>query len=341
MTTNPNNTVNSTPGKTLAVLSRNSKLRRFFVLRLICLALISSISTLFTMSLALGQEVSRDPANKTQIITASVTPDGVRIAAPSAVVQLRLEVYDDAGQKLLDTGQPGGNVLDWHLQGGAGERVANGTYLCVVTIKNPSGQLTRKLGLVTVSAQSTTLRSAGIAELSPRQAQVVGPIEGEDEALAVVPAEDAPPVTVLANNGKEGQMIRGRGALSFRIGDFFSGTDQEQMRLTEEGNLGIGTAKPKAKLDVAGTIRAREGFAFSNGSTLNVSDQGALTLTSSNGSIVPNVSGTGTQNQIAKWTANPGELGDSVVTETGGRVGIGATNPNYKLVVGPDIEIGR
>ena len=144
----------------------------------------------------------------------------------------------------------------------------------------------------------------------------------------------------MANSGDEAQLARTRGALTFRVGDFFSGNDKEQMRLTEEGNLGIGTAKPKVKLDVAGMVRAREGFAFSNGSTLNVSDKGALTLTSSNGSIVPNVSGTGTQNQIAKWTANPGELSDSTITETGGRVGIGVTNPTYKLVVGSDIGPG-
>jgi len=59
-----------------------------------------------------------------------------------------------------DTEQRGGNVLDWHLQGGAGERVADGVYLCVLTIKNLSGRLSQKLGRVTVSGQSTVVRSA-------------------------------------------------------------------------------------------------------------------------------------------------------------------------------------
>src|SRR5204862_2607967 len=102
---------------------------------------------------------------------------------------------------------------------------------------------------------------------------------------------------------------RTRGALSFRMGDFFSGTDQEQMRLTEQGNLGIGIAKPKAKLDVAGTVRAREGFQFADGSNLNVNEKGALTLTNSNGTVSPNLSGTGTQNRLAKWTDSSGTLG--------------------------------
>src|SRR5687768_11768347 len=277
MTNNPISNVNLTLGNILAAYSRNSKRRRIIMLRLTHQLLISSLLALCTVSLALGQEVIKDRSNETQIITASVTPDGVRIAAPSAVVQLRLEVYDEAGQKLLDTEQRGGNVLDWRLQGGAGERVADGTYLYVVTMKNLSGQLSKKLGLVTLSAESTKLRPAGLAELSPGQTQAVGPIEGEDQVLSTMPAETTQSVTVLANNSDDAQLARTRGALSFRKGDFFSGTDKEQMRLTEEGNLGIGTSKPKAKLDVAGMVRAREGFMFSDGSTLKINDKGVLT----------------------------------------------------------------
>ena len=278
---------------------------------------------------ALAQDGRADDAGSRTVVTATATSDRVRIAAPSAVVQLRLEVYDDAGQKLLDTEQRGGNVLDRHLQDGNGQRVADGTYLCVVTIKNLSGRLSQKLALTTVSAQSATLRSTAVAELSLRQAQAIGPIEG-DEGLTVMPPEDAQPVTVLANNDGEAQLARTRGALSFRVGDFFSGNDKEQMRLTEEGNLGIGTAKPKVKLDVAGMIRAREGFAFLDGSKLNVNDKGALTLTNSNGTIAPNVAGTGTQNRLTRWTDSSGTLGDSFVSEAGG-TGLQLTAPPSTL----------
>ena len=125
-----------------------------------------------------------------------------------------------------------------------------------MTIKNLSGRLSQKLGSVTVSAQSTTLRASTVTDLNTQQSQAVGPIESGEEGLSVLAAGDAQPVTVLAANDTEAQLARSRGALTFRFGDFFSGNDQEQMRLTEEGNLGIGTSEPKAKLDVAGTIRA-------------------------------------------------------------------------------------
>ena len=45
--------------------------------------------------------------------------------------------------------------------------------------------------------------------------------------------------------------------MTFRVGNFFSGIDTEQMRLTEAGDLGIGISTPRSKLDVAGTIRAQ------------------------------------------------------------------------------------
>ncbi len=38
-------------------------------------------------------------------VTASATAERVRFTSPNTVVQLRLEVYDEAGQKVLDTEQ--------------------------------------------------------------------------------------------------------------------------------------------------------------------------------------------------------------------------------------------
>ncbi len=302
------------------MFSHTLKNHSFFLLLLAVLILAAS------SAIAQDKIAQVDGANVS--VTATATSDGVRFAAPSAVVQLRLEVYDGTGQKLLDTEQRGGNVLDWHLHGGNGERVADGTYLFVVTIKNLSGRLSQKLGSITVSAQSTTLRASAVTDLNAQQAQAVGPIEVGEEGLTVMPAGDAQPVTVLANNAEESQLARTRGALTFRIGDFFSGIDKEQMRLTEAGNLGIGTSEPKAKLDVAGTIRA-ERFLIAKPKLA-----GGDTLTPDSGdSVQPLATGSGTQDRIAKWIDNAGLLGNSVITETASNIGIGTTSPTSKLEV--------
>src|SRR3989440_11859264 len=183
---------------------------------------VSVLLGLWAANCILAQGVNPNPTETAPIVAASATSERIRIAAPSSVVQLRLEVYDEGGQKLFDTEQRGGNVLDWHLQGSSGERVADGTYLCVVTSKNLTGRLSQKMGMVSVNGERTEMRAAVASELSLRQTQTVGPLESGDEGLTVMKAEDVQPVTVLANSGDGAQLARTRGALTFRVGDFFS-----------------------------------------------------------------------------------------------------------------------
>jgi hypothetical protein len=74
---------------------------------------------------------------------------------------------------------------------------------------------------------------------------------------------------VNAHDGTDGQVSSTTGALTFRTGNVFSNQDQEQMRVTADGRVGIGTQTPETTLDVAGTIKARGGIQFDDGSVLN------------------------------------------------------------------------
>src|SRR6266568_7797896 len=238
---------------------------------------------LLTMVLAQAEQpgnIGQKPSQTTATVTASATAERVRFTAPSNIVRMQLQVVSETGQILFDVTSKG-NVLDWSLQDSSGQRL-QGSYLIVVTVKSLSGRLSERIGSVSIGEKQVELQRVDATQLTAPQQQAVGPIE-ENAVLTILKAGEAQATTVLANNGQEEQVIRDRGALSFRLGDFFSGNDKEQMRLTEEGNLGIGTAKPKARLDVAGAVRARQGFMFSDGSTLNVNDKGALSLTDSNG----------------------------------------------------------
>src|SRR4051812_32175226 len=110
--------------------------------RLKAALIVPALIWMFALPAGTQAQTSAAPVREAreQTVTASATAERVRFAAPGGVVQLRLEVYDEAGRKLFDTEQRGGNVLDWHLQGGAGERVAEGRYLCVVTLKDLRGR---------------------------------------------------------------------------------------------------------------------------------------------------------------------------------------------------------
>src|SRR5688500_13925395 len=74
--------------------------------------------------------------------------------------------------------------------------------------------------------------------------------------LPILQESEAEAITAVTHDGTDGQLTSTKGALTFRTGDIFSGKETEQMRLTEDGRLGIGTGEPRATLDVAGTIRA-------------------------------------------------------------------------------------
>ena len=80
------------------------------------------------------------------------------------------------------------------------------------------------------------------------------------------------------------------------------------MRL--RGALYFHPVKSAGIMDVAGTIRAREGFVFNDGSTLNVNDKGVLTRTSADGT---NTVATTSQNRIAKFSDNAGTVTDSLL----------------------------
>src|SRR6266571_1660376 len=298
------------------------------------------VSALLVIGTATAQDSANPPTQKPSsvTITATASTDRVRIAATASIVHMHVEVYANGGEKVFDGEIRGANVFDWHLQDGQAQHLLPGDYVCVVTVKNIAGKIMQKIGAVRVGEKDVSVAPAELTQLSPQQSQAIGPIE-ENSSWTVLSGDQNQTATVIAHDGNDGQIVRGRGALSFRLGDFFSGNDKEQMRLTEEGNLGIGTAKPEAKLDVAGAVRARQGFMFNDGSTLNVNEKGALILTASDGTVAPNAAGTGTQNHLAKWleTGGAGTLGDSGVTElANGFVGIGTTNPQVRLDVVDD-----
>jgi hypothetical protein len=315
------------------------KTRRFFTIALAIALFFSAASYR-----AQAQNQSGAVTNASAMtLTASTTGARVRFTTPSTVVQIRLEVYSATGRKVFDNELRGGNVLDWHLHDGQAEPLADGAYLCVVTVKSLLGKLTQTIASLLVEKSIATIHATNASQMTPQQAETIGPLE-ENPALTVIKAEEHPATTVVAHNGEEGQIIRGQGALSFRLGDFFSGKDSEQMRLTAEGNLGIGISQPQARLDVDGFVRATQGIVFPDGSVqFSASSKtfGPLSLrpgqfqkkfAPGQEHLSPNIGGTGTTGRIPKWIdgAN-GILGDSLITEANGNIGIGTPSPQSGL----------
>jgi len=90
-------------------------------------------------------------------LTVTTYSDAVRFSAQGSVKELRVEVLSLAGQKVFDSGPVLSNALDWKLFNTQGQPVASGVYLYTVTIKDPFGNVTKKLGKLAI------LRGKGIA----------------------------------------------------------------------------------------------------------------------------------------------------------------------------------
>lgn len=288
---------------------------RTFVLVLLLLA--SAVVTF-----AQSEQATKASAPPEQTVTVSISAKGVRFVALGSIKQMRLEVYSASGDTLYNSELQAGNVRDWALEDKTGQRLTDGMYLCVVTVRDVSGRLDMK--------QGTVLVQGGQASLKMTEGGKVSAVETE-KGLAAMPDGSATALTLVAHDGQDGQIVSTKGALSFRTGDVFSGADREQMRLTEDGRLGIGTEKPQATLDVAGTVRARGGIVFDDGTALT--SAGKAGKVTESGAVTPNVSGTGTANLLAKWNDAAGTLVNSALYESGGKVGLGTNAPTHVFSV--------
>ena len=132
------------------------------------------------LTLAAGMSVIAQEINKAgqpasaPVVTAGVSAERVRFTAPSNVVRMQLQVISETGQILFDVNSKG-NVLDWSLQDGSGQRL-QGAYLTVVTVKSISGRLSERIGTVSVEEKQVKLKAGETKELTAAQQQAVGPV---------------------------------------------------------------------------------------------------------------------------------------------------------------------
>ena len=124
----------------------------------------------------------------------------------------------------------------------------------------------------------------------------------------------------------------------------FRANDAERMRIDKDGNVGIGTSDPQAKLDVAATGDGAEVIRLSTDRPWSFMQKGsgssstlALQTTSDNKYFSINgASGT----ELAQFRTTETDLNNSTIllAHNGGNVGIGTASPNDKLEVNGNIR---
>ena len=82
------------------------------------------------------------PPATAPVITGTASAERLRFTAPNTVVQMHLQIYDNAGQLLFDVTSKG-NVLDWTMPDSGGEHLVPGSYLCVGGVMTGPVQMVR------------------------------------------------------------------------------------------------------------------------------------------------------------------------------------------------------
>ena len=113
----------------------------------------------------------------------------------------------------------------------------------------------------------------------------------------------------------------------------------ESMRIDSDGNVGIGTTDPGAKLDVAGNIRSATGsfYAPSGNFVQNISTDGwrdGISFRRGSGGYTIGMAANGVDLQFGNVSSNLSDANVKMTILNGGNVGIGTTSPLTSLQVG-------
>jgi hypothetical protein len=261
------------------------------------------------------------------VVTATESQNQLRFTALALAQKIRLQVLSQMGKPVYDSGFQPGNRFEWSVKDQQGSGLRDGVYGCLVTLADLNGEMSHRWAAFRVKEGAVTF-DTGNQEAAGGAADEVGNV-------TILRAEEPSPFTFVSHDGKEGWIESASGGLSFNAGSLSRSRDAvPHLRLTPEGNVGIGVAEPQAKLDVEGLIRTSEGIIFPDGTVqktaalmniLSLTQTSELTLTGPAGSqsvLNRGASSVGTAVKNRRLAAKVGTVGPLNASE-------GVTNTFY------------
>ena len=319
------------------------KTTKHVIVMLLCIAL--------CMPLTYAQPApdKRQEAQTTNTIAQDVLiiiqQEQVRFTAQRAVEEMRLQIFDQAGQLIYDSGAVTGPELTWVLRQADGEAVKSGLYAYTFSVKEAGAADARqrrghfivdrakerdgKTDRLWITSQNdsgvgtelTVARNDGATIAGTSERKIVRTAEGDTRDDESELKSDANAALAAATSGTTG-----------RIAKFVSATDLGDSVITEfSGKIGIGTTNPGTKLAVA-TPTSSYGISHTDGVATLSTFVGAGTSGVTNGGWI----GTVSNHDLRFFTAN----GPARLTITpAGNIGIGTANPQGKLDVSGNIVL--
>jgi hypothetical protein len=182
------------------------------------------------------------------------------------------------------------------------------------------------------SGSTVSVKSAGDIRLNAGGVQLTASLANGVQVAGVLGVTTSLTTPLISGGGAGASTLTLQSTSAAGSSDaiiFKTASQSERMRITTGGNVGIGTSSPTTRLDVDGASTFRAG-----GSQFNV----VIGLTGYQSGFQFNRAGynnwfVGSDNNSVDLAIGESIASPSMTFKSGGNVGIGVTNPGYKLAV--------
>ncbi|MEO6724352.1 MAG: hypothetical protein ABIU20_09965 [Blastocatellia bacterium] len=315
------------------------------------------ICTLLCLPAVPAQALQQQPQATAADVTIIIQQDKVRFTAQKAVAEMRLQVFNQAGESVYDSGAIEATEVNWPLQALTGEALKSGLYAYTLSIKElgkeagaAEARLRRGHFIVDrakdrdgadklwVTSQNESGIGTELTVAKDEVATIAGAAISERIVgqRAEITDRDAAGRTVEAEAQSQPKADKSAAAAPAatvgRIAKFTTATAVGDSVITElNGNIGIGTTNPTSNLEVNGTLDLKTG---GSGGELYFHTPAAETGLSILGTSRADIRFDGTTLKlVAGPVGGPPPPERGIAINTTGNVGIGTNTPESKLDV--------